>query len=79
MYCLRALFFAHENREQIVKLITETFTRLSVATGDRMTTKLLWEKLYAIMTDAVTKNLNVESEVAQILGSNHIPKHILCK
>ena len=31
------------------------------------------------MTDAVTKNLEVEKEVARILGSTHIPLHILCK
>ena len=39
----------------------------------------MWENIYAIMTDAVSKNLKVEIEVAHRLNSNHIPIHILCK
>ena len=39
----------------------------------------LWNKINAIMTDAVTKNLSIESAVADALGSDHIPYHILCK
>ena len=39
----------------------------------------MWEQINAFMTDAVSKNLKVEHEVAQQLGSTHIPYHLLCK
>ena len=79
MVNLRALFFAYEDREMIVKLFVETLERLSVATGRKSSPKELWENIYAIMTDAVTKNLKIEEFVAERLNSTHIPKHILCK
>ncbi len=37
------------------------------------------DEYYVIMTDAVTKNLKVETEVALTLDTDHVPKHILCK
>ena len=76
MFRLRAIFFAYEDREQITKLIVETLERLAVAAA---TTKLLWENVFALMTDSVTKNLQVENKVATELKSDHIPIHILCK
>ena len=79
MYCLRALFFAYEDREQITKLIVETLKRLSVATGGTYSPKDLWENVYSFMTDAVTKNLHVENLVAEALNSAHKPHHVLCK
>jgi hypothetical protein len=43
MYRLCALFFAFENRAQIIRLITETFNRLAVATVDeRASAAKLW-------------------------------------
>ena len=79
MYRLRALFFAHENREQIVALILQTLERLSTAIGGAASPKQLWENTYAYMTDAVSKNLKVEQIVSDKLGTKHVPKHILCK
>ena len=37
------------------------------------------EKVDAIMTDAVTKNLEIEEKIAKALDSSHIPLHLLCK
>ena len=79
MYRLRALFFAHEDPEQITKLFIETLNRLAVALDNDTTPKDLWENIYALMTDAVTKNLKVETAVAKEPKSNHLPLHILCK
>ena len=79
MYTLRALTFAFEDRNQIAKLILETLSRLSAATGGRATARDLWEQITAFMTDAVSKNLKVEALVAEKLESNHIPYHLLCK
>ena len=79
MIPLRALFFAYENREQIVKLIIETLKRLSVASGGHFSPKQLWENIKHIMTDSVSKNLKIEYGVAESLGSTHIPIHVLCK
>ena len=76
---LRPLFFAFEDRNQIAKLIVESLKRLSAATRSVMTPKKLWESLDAFMTDAASKNLQVEYLVAEMLGSEHIPIHLLCK
>ena len=65
MYPLRALFFAFEDRDQIVKLILETFERLVAATGGNKSSKELWENIYAYMTDVASKNLKVEYEVSK--------------
>lgn len=60
---LRPIFFAFEDREQIT-LFTETFKRLAVAVSIRqgvtIEAKVLWEKIDALMTDAVTKNLKLK-------------------
>ena len=76
---LRPLFFAFDDRELIAKLIVETLKRLSAATRSFMSAKQLWECIDAFMTDAVSKNLRVEYLVANMLGSVHIPLHLLCK
>ena len=79
MFTLRALTFTFEDRNQIMKLILDTLSRLSIATGGLATAKDLWEKIDGFMTDAVSKNLKVEYLVAETLQSNHIPYHLLCK
>ena len=77
---LRPIFFAYEDREQIALLIVETFKRLAVAsTESDLCAKHLWENLYAIMTDSVSKNLHIEDIIADSLGSTHKPLHLLCK
>ena len=43
MYPLRTLFFAYENRHQILQFAVETFQRLATATGGNETAKELWE------------------------------------
>ena len=79
MYPLRALFFAYDDGDQIVQLVTEIFQGLPTTTGDNKTAKELWENIYAFMTDAVGKNLKVEVEVSKQLNAEHIPIHLLCK
>ena len=72
-------FFAYENREQIVKLTVEIFIRLSAASSGAFSSKKLWENNTNVMTDSVTKNLKIEHGVTEMLGSNHILYHMLCK
>ena len=80
MISLRLLFFAYENRKQIISLIVESLKRLSVATNKlNVTASNLWGKINAIMTDAVSKDLKIEDGVAEVLQSRHVPYHILCK
>ena len=51
-----------------------------MASGNGRTPKEIWEQINALMIDAVTKNLEVEKEVAKVLGSPHISLHdILCR
>ena len=69
--------------EQITNLFLETFGRLKatlkVSHDQTLQPKTLWEKVNAIMTDAVTKNLEIEETIAKALDSSHIPLHLLCK
>ena len=51
-FTLRPLFFAMEDRENIARLIVETFERLAITVS--MTAKLLWERIDGFMTDSVT-------------------------
>ena len=48
-----------------------------MATGGTSTAMDLWHN--AFMTDAVTKNFEVEVMVSKVLGTDYVPLHILCK
>ena len=58
----------------------ETLQRLCVAASKlKASASDLWEKVDAVMTDSVTKNLKIEQGVADVLQSTHVPHHILSK
>ena len=81
-FLLHSLFFAFEYRTQIVKLLVETYERLTLLVDSNQgsaTAKDLWEKTLIIMTDSVEKNLHIEKGIAKELKSNHVPYHFLCK
>ena len=81
-FSLRPLFFAYEDRENIIRLFVETYKRLASATpvSDNISAKCLWQKTDSIMTDSVSKNLSIEKEVTVLLGSSRPPpNHLLCK
>ena len=82
-YVLRALFFAYEDRKQIIELLVEPYSSLSVATSvdkqENITPGLLWERTNAIMTDSVLKNLKIDDLIGESLGSDHRSYHLLCK
>ena len=73
---LRPLSLAVENRQTICDLMVEELTRLAKA--GNIDAKTLWEKICALMTDSVPKNLHIEDLIAATLNSNHIPFHLLC-
>ena len=68
-YRLRPLFFAYKDRQQITDLFVETFSHLSMAlnvsAGENIEPVRLWEKVDAIMTDAVTKTLELKKRFQQ--------------
>ena len=79
---MRPLFFAFEDRAQIVKLLVETCEHLALlvdSNQESATAKNLWEKTSIIMTDSLEKNLHIEKGIAKELKSNHVPYHFLCK
>ena len=81
-FTLRPIFFAYEDRAQIIRLVVETYSRMAATLNNEdnsVTSKVLWEKTTALMTDSVTKNLKIECGVAEVLNSRHIPYHLLCK
>ena len=47
--------------------------------NDSIQASVFWEKIDALMTDAVTNNLEIEETIAKALDSDHIPSHLLCK
>ena len=75
-FILRPLYFALETKENIEKLIVETMHRLSITISS--SPAVLWEMLDGFMTDSVSKNLDVEKMVAEMLGSSYWPEHFLC-
>ena len=81
-FVLHPLFYAFEDRAQIVKLLVETYEHLALLVDSNQrsaTAKDLWEKTSIIMTDSVEKNLHIEKGIAKELKSNHVPYHFLCK
>ena len=79
---LRPLFFAYEDRAQIIRLIIETYQRLAATINtpnDPCSVKTLWEKTTSLMTDSVSKNLQIGEGVAKEIESRHVPFHLLCK
>ena len=66
-YWLRPLFFAYEDRQQITNLFLETFfclpMALNVSADENIEPVCLWEKMDAIITDVVTKNLEIGETV----------------
>ena len=81
-FVLCPLFFAFQDREQIVKLLAETYERFTLLIDNNQGSarpKDLWEKTSIIMIDSVDKNLHIEKSIAKELKSNHAPYHFLCK
>ena len=80
---MRKLFFAYEDRQQITYLFVKTFSLLSmvlnVSVNENIEPVHLWEKVDAIVMDAVTKNLGIEEMVSTMLGSSHQSYHLLSR
>ena len=69
-FSLRPLFFAYEDRKNIVRLIVEIYIRLALtitSVDQAASAKDLWEKTTEIMTDSVSTNLKIEDGVADVL------------
>ena len=73
---MRPLSMTVETRDNITSMIVAALKRLSVASG--ADSKELWEKVSALMTDSVAKNLHIEEQIANTLSSSHIAFHLLC-
>ena len=82
-YRVRPIYLAYEDRENIIRYIVESYERLAVvassANAIEVTAADLWRNTTALMTDAVSKNLNVHSGISQALNTDYIPLHLLCK
>ena len=79
---MRPLVFAYEDKDNIVRLIVEIYERLVLTLSvdeEIITTRELWVKATAIITDSVSRNLKIEYGVADVLKTNYKPYHLLCK
>ena len=66
---------AVEDRKNIVSVLVASLSRLALAGSTDK--KPLWEKISALMTDSVSKNMEIENLIAATLLSQHIPLHLL--
>ena len=83
-YSLRPLFFAFEDRQNIGRLIVETYKRLAstikISSQEPVKPVQLWQNTTSIMTDSVNLNLKIGEEVTKDFKSNiPPPTHLLCK
>ena len=80
---LRPIYMAVEDRENIINLLEETFTRMAVAVSIKLETyvpvKTLWENITYLSTDSVSKNFKIGEGLAEHFHSSHVPIHLLCK
>lgn len=76
MFRLRPLYMAFEDRENIIALFVEQLKRLALAGNTSV--QSIWKKITAIMTDSVAKNLKIAAGIAENIGSQHVPYHVLC-
>lgn len=77
LYRLRPLMLARETKEQIRDFLIETLKRLAILGG--CSVKLIWETIYALMTDSVSKNMGIEKMTAELIESDHVPLHLICQ
>ena len=82
-YRLRPIYLAYEDRDNIIRYIVESYQRLAIIASNVKNFEVkavdLWKKTAALMTDAVSKNLNVHSGISAQLNTDYIPLHLLCK
>lgn len=70
------IILAVENKSTIASMLGENISRLAVLSDTEP--KEMFKKVDALMSDSVSKNLNVGDEVAKHLESDHQPIHLLC-
>ena len=66
---------AVETRENIRSLFVNSLKQLSIASGTD--SKELWNKISALKSDSVVKNLVIEEQTANSLMAHHIPFNLL--
>ena len=76
---LKPLFFAYKNHQQISELLNPLSIATTAFCGFKESPSDLRQKNDAIMTDAATKNLQIENSVASELNSQHKLMHLPCK
>ena len=67
---------AVETRENIRSLSVNSLKQLPIASGTD--SKELWDKISALKSDSVVKNLLIEEQSANSLMAHHIPFNLLC-
>ena len=82
-YVLRPLFFAYEDHKQNADFFVRTYSRLYVTAfvdkQESIAPATLLEKIDAIITDSVLKNLKIQDLIGESLDSDHWSYHLLCK
>ena len=75
-YNFPTLTLASETRENLADMKVLVLKILSTASG--ISSEILWSKIHFSMTDSTSHNMEVDDKVAEKLGSDHVPGHLLC-
>ena len=75
-YHFPTLSLAQETRENLADMKVLVLQLLSTASG--VNSDILWGKIHFSMTDSTSHNMEVDEKVAEKLGSDHVPGHLLC-
>ena len=76
-YLFPTLALASESRANLASLKLVILSLLSAVSG--VPSDVLWKRITFTMTDATTHNMKVDDVVAEALGTEHLPDHLLCQ
>ena len=76
-FAFPTLSLSRETRTNLASLKVTVMNILSVCGS--VPADHLWEKIDFVMTDGTAHNLEVDEKVAEHLGSEHVPEHLLCQ
>ena len=76
-YPFPTLCLASETRENLCQMKLTILAILSTVSG--VSSEEIWKRIDFTMTDSTTHNMQVDDRVAEALGTDHVPSHLLCQ
>ena len=76
-YPFPTLCLASETRENLAQMKLTILAILSTVSG--VSSEEIWKCIDFTMTDSTIHNMQVDDKVAEALGTDHVPSHLLCQ